>query len=260
MSYLERIKKLSTYSHLPNFAVLSSNKLYLPNSNHRYTVLGKWSLEWINSNKCAIGIVEGDTNSNILFQITSCYECTDDETPFQLVPKEIFTKFWNKVYQNDPFLSYIHIYVSNFYQSSPLVSPKSRLVITKDSDEPINTARTIQLTGSDQVTVRSQTVNTNNDQVTVGLSNRVKTIDLPIVEKPKEETKKENADNFQVCKTDKPDVYHVYQSNKYISTCLIPNMKTSRYMQDLFETKQIGEMVYMNMKLHINTNKYYPII
>jgi hypothetical protein len=73
-------------------------------------------------------------------------------------------------------------------------------------------------------------------------------------------SKEETCDKFQVCKTDKPDVYHVYQSNKYVSTCLISNMKTSLHMQNVFEHKQISEMVTMNMKLHVNTNKYYPII
>jgi len=66
--------------------------------------------------------------------------------------------------------------------------------------------------------------------------------------------------SFYVCKTDKPDVYHVYQHKKYLSTCLIPNMKTSRYMQSVFEDKSSNDMVSMNMKLHTNTNRYYPVI
>ena len=84
---------------------------------------------------------------------------------------------------------------------------------------------------------------------------------IPVVSTPKNQPKEEKpGDKFQVCKTDKPDVYHVHQSNKYISTCLISNMKTSLYMQNVFDHKQISEMVTMNMKLHVNTNKYYPII
>lgn len=246
MSYLERIKKLSTYSHLPNFAILSKNKLYLPNSTNQYTILGKWGLDWIESNRCAVGIVEQDNYSNISFQITSCYECTDDETAFQLVPKPIFVDYWNRVYQNDPFLSYINVYVSNFYQSSPMVSPKN---VVKDLPDPTAVISKVRnmITSAIQVLEKPEKPETPKAQEVV--KPKEKTIDL-----------QEPGNKLQVCKTDKPDVYHVYQSNKYVSTCLIPNMKTSRYMQDLFETKQIGEMVTMNMKLHANTSKYYPII
>jgi hypothetical protein len=275
MSYLEQIKKLSTYSHLPNFAILSKNKLYLPNSDNQYTILGKWSLNWIHSNRCAIGTVEQDDYQNITFQVTSCYECTDDEAIFKLVPKEIFTEFWKRVYQHDPLLSYIHINISEYYQSSPILSPlrvdsverdllKSSKPQIIEVTEPVkeSTKELIEQTGGSRI-----------NKKTVYDQPKEKTIDL--VPSPKNQPKEESgkscmavkdchktlsADTFQVCKTDKPDVYHVHQRNKYVSTCLIPNMKTSRYMQDLFEDKQNGEMITMNMKLHVNTNKYYPII
>ena len=281
MSYLERIKKLSTYSHLPNFAILSKNKLYLPNSNNKYIVLGKWSLDWIHSNKCAIGTVEQDTFNNILFQITSCYECTDNETPFQLVSKNIFTEFWNRVYHQDPLLSYIHINISEFYQSSPIVSvdsnrdlalksqpmadlplrsqpmadlpklpksPKPNIVYVKEVDTPVKGL--IETTGGSRINARTVFESAKHQP-----QPKEKIIDTV-----KQPVKEETLDKFQVCKTDKPDVYHVYQNNKYVSTCLISNMKTSLHMQNVFEHKQIGEMVTMNMKLHVNTNKYYPII
>ena len=287
MSYLEQIKKLSTYSHLPNFAILSKNKLYLPNSDNQYTILGKWSLDWIHSNRCAIGTVEQDDYQNITFQITSCYECTDDDTTFKLVPKHIFIEFWNRVYHHDPLLSYIFINISEFYQSSPIVSPLSTKPKIQVSE--VNTVPSkglIEVSGGSRINARSA----YNSQLSAHISSgnqrdspkyqqkekistpkyqplpKEKTIDIvPVVPSPKnqpkeEKPKEEIGDKFQVCKTDKPDVYHVYQSNKYVSTCLIPNMKTSRYMQDMFEDKQTGEMVTMNMKLHVNTNKYYPII
>lgn len=276
MSYLEKIKKLSTYSHLPNFAILSNNKLYLPNSDNQYTILGKWSLDWIHSNRCAIGTVEQDPHDNITFQITSCYECTDGDTTFQLVPKHIFTEFWNRVYHHDSLLSYIHINISEFYQSSPIVSPVS----TKPN------IQVSEVSGGSRINLRTAYDSPKHQMEKTSTSKyqpppKEKTIDIektsfsvkkftdefhmvPVVStptnQPKEEKPKESGDKFQVCKTDKPDVYHVHQSNKYVSTCLIPNMKTSRYMQDMFEDKQIGEMVTMNMKLHVNTNKYYPII
>jgi hypothetical protein len=274
MSYLEQIKKLSTYSHLPNFAILSNNKLYLPNSDNQYTILGKWSLDWIHSNRCAIGIVEQDSHNNITFQITSCYECTDGDTTFQLVPKDIFTEFWNRVYHHEPLLSYIHINISEFYQSSPVASPKStkpKIVTVNEVTRPI-----IKVSSNSSINARhiydspkhkeiKQDPNAIIDKVRNIITSTIQVLerqDKPETPKPKEKTidLPDSGEKFQVCKTDKPDVYHVHQNNKYVSTCLIPNMKTSRYMQDTFEDKQIGEMVTMNMKLHVNTNKYYPII
>jgi hypothetical protein len=261
MSYLEQIKKLSTYSHLPNFAILSNNKLYLPNSDNQYTILGKWSLDWIHSNRCAIGTVEQDPHDNITFQITSCYECTDGNTTFQLVSKDIFTEFWNRVYHHEPLLSYIHINISEYYQSSPIVSPKSTKPLIIQVTEPVKASikNLIEVTGSSRIDTKTVYESTLSSPPVADLPKykpqpKEKTIDTII--SPKEET----CDKFQVCKTDKPDVYHVYQSNKYISTCLISNMKTSLHMQNVFEHKQISEMVTMNMKLHVNTNKYYPII
>ena len=289
MSYLEQIKKLSTYSNLPNFAILSNNKLYLPNSDNQYTILGKWSLDWIHSNRCAIGTVEQDPYNNITFQITSCYECTDGNTTFELIPKDIYTEFWNRVYHHDPLLSYIHINISEFYQSSPIVSLKSTkspiIQITEPTKEPIKGL--IEVTGGSHIgaktvyespkhQIREKTISPKYQP-----QPKEKIIDTVIIPKEvKEQTGKSclteqvtlsgksclteqvtlSGDKFQVCKTDKPDVYHVYQSNKYVSTCLISNMKTSLHMQNVFEHKQISEMVTMNMKLHVNTNKYYPII
>ena len=275
MTYLEKIKQLSTYSHLPNFAILSNNKLYLPNSDNQYTILGKWSLDWIHSNRCAIGTVEQEPNDNITFQITSCYECTDGDTAFKLVPKDIFTEFWNRVYHHDPLLSYIYINISEFYQSSPIVSPKltistkPNIVYVKEVDTIPSVKGCIEVTGSSRISAKT-VYESSKQQISPKYQPqpKEKTIDTVITpknqpkeEKPKEEKpKEETVDKFQVCKTDKPDVYHVYQSNKYVSTCLIPSMKTSLYMQNVFENKQIGEMVTMNMKLHVNTNKYYPIV
>ena len=270
MTYLEKIKQLSTYSHLPNFAILSNNKLYLPNSDNQYTILGKWSLDWIHSNRCAIGTVEQDPHGNITFQVTSCYECTDGDTTFQLVPKENFTEFWNRVYHHDPLLSYIYINISEFYQSSPIVSPKltistkPNIVYVKEVDTIPSVKGCIEVTGSSRISAKT-VYESSKQQISPKYQPqpKEKTIDTVITPKnqpKKEKPQEETVDKFQVCKTDKPDVYHVYQSNKYVSTCLIPSMKTSLYMQNIFENKQIGEMVTMNMKLHVNTNKYYPII
>ena len=115
------------------------------------------------------------------------------------------------------------------------------------------------------ITAKGNTKNAIIDKVRNTITSAIQVLERqekPETPKPKEKTidLPDSGEKFQVCKTDKPDVYHVHQSNKYVSTCLIPNMKTSRYMQDTFEDKQIGEMVTMNMKLHVNTNKYYPII
>ena len=230
MSFLQKIKKQSTYGHLPNFGVLSKNKLYLPNSSISHCVLGKWSLGWIDSDRYLLGLVEQDQFSNITFKITSCYEFDDDEQ-LKLISLSEFSGYWSRVYTHDPYLSLIHITISEYYQSNQTATPQK---IIKDTDVP-------------------------NTPIKKQVEHKI-ILDSPPKQPRFSEVKAEvkTECSFKVCKTDKPDVYHVYQNGKYSSTCLIPNMKTSRYMQDLFEHKNIGETVPMDMKLHEKTGKYYP--
>ena len=243
MSCLERIKQ---HSNLPNFGILSKTKLYLPNANIQHNILGKWSLDWIDSDRCVIGFVEQDQSQNITFEITGCYEIMNDN--LTLINKSDFLLYWSGVFTYDPFLSIINITISDSYLKSDIkenntfepmknilsgnrlgekTNPKP-LIIENSKEE----SRPVKIKSPKPVFVEAKKV-------------KEKVIDLP-------------TNSYQVCKTDKPDVYHVFQNKKYISTCLIPNMKTSRYMQELFEHKQIDEMVSMDMKLHINTNRYYP--
>ena len=231
MSCLERIKQ---HSNLPNFGILSKTKLYLPNTNIQHSILGKWSLDWIDSDRCVIGFVEQDQSQNITFEITGCYEIMNDN--LTLINKSDFLLYWSRVFSYEPFLSIINITISDSYLKNTL--DPANMLVQKTNPKPLiieNTkeeSRSVKIKSPKPVFVEAKKV-------------KEKVIDLPI-------------NSFQVCKTDKPDVYHVFQNKKYISTCLIPNMKTSRYMQDLFEHKQIDEMVNMDMKLHVNTNRYYP--
>jgi hypothetical protein len=66
---------------------------------------------------------------------------------------------------------------------------------------------------------------------------------------------------FQVCKTEKPDVYHVYLKGQHVSSCLIPNIKISKFMYDFFEHKNLYQLVSMkNLTLHEKSGKYIPYI
>ena len=63
----------------------------------------------------------------------------------------------------------------------------------------------------------------------------------------------------EVCKTDKPDVYHVYLKGQHVSSCLIPNIKISKFMYELFEHKNLYQLVAMkNLTLHEKSGKYIP--
>ena len=234
MSFIQMIKKQSTYGHLPNFGVLSKNKLYLPNSSISHCILGKWSLDWIHSDRYLLGLVEQDQFSNITFKITSCYEFVDDDS-LKLIGLSEFSGYWTRVYTYDPYLSLIHITISEYYQSNDNITPQK--VIKNISEVPNAPLKKIVETK----------IMKDSPPKPPRFSDTV-----PVNIKETEEIV------FKVCKTDKPDVYHVYQNGKYTSTCLIPNMKTSLYMQDLFENKNIGETVKMDMKLHEKTGKYYP--
>jgi hypothetical protein len=225
---METIKKQSPYSHLPNFAILSKNKLYLPNLSTSSTILGKWSLEWINSDRYLLGFVEQDDHENVFYQITSCYEFINDNV-LQLIPKNEFTVYWNQVYKHEPLLTLIKLNISDFYSSNGANINIVKEVIEKPCSE--------------------------KQVVTKPL------IEKQTVSKPKK-IKEKIIDNYEftVAKTEKPDVYYVYKENNHISTCLISTLKISRYMQDVFEHKNVGERIPMNLKLHEGTKKYIPLI
>jgi hypothetical protein len=225
---METIKKQSPYSHLPNFAILSKNKLYLPNLSTSSTILGKWSLEWINSDRYLLGFVEQDDHENVFYQITSCYEFINDNV-LQLIPKNEFTVYWNQVYKHEPLLTLIKLNISDFYSSNGANINIVKEVIEKPCSEKVVIEKPL---------IEKQTVS-----------------------KPKK-IKEKVIDNYEftVAKTEKPDVYYVYKENNHISTCLISTLKISRYMQDVFEHKNVGERIPMNLKLHEGTKKYIPLI
>jgi hypothetical protein len=239
MAYLETVKKQSTYGHLPNFAILSKTKLYLPNSQIQHNVLGKWSLDWIDSDRYVLGFIQQDEHGNIIFYITACYEFVN-EGELQLITRLEFIQYWPKMYKPDPVLSLIHFIVFDNYQSK-----LPNITITSNVKPVVET----------QVVEQKPTVTKDLPKVIEEKPKATKDLPKVIEQKPKA-TKP--ALEFSVCKTDKPDVYHVYKNSKYVSTCLIPNMKTSKYMQDLFENKGVNDMIPMDMKLHEKSGKYYP--
>jgi hypothetical protein len=234
MAYLDIIKKQSTYSHLPNFAVLSKTKLYLPNSQIQHNVLGKWSLEWTDSDRYVLGYIQQDEHENVIFYITACYEFFK-EGELQLITRLEFIEYWSKMYKPDNFLSLIHFIVSDTYQSKlPNITIKTSVNEETFVEKPVAKKAVIQNPYTEQEVVQKPLAKQEVAQ--------------------KATTKLE----FSVCKTDKPDVYHVYKNKKYVSTCLIPNLKTSKYMQDLFENKGVNDMIPMDMKVHEKSGKYYP--
>lgn len=230
MTHMENIKKQSSYSHLPNFAILSKNKLYLPNLSTSSTILGKWSLEWINSDRYLLGFVEQDDHENVFYQITSCYEFINDNQ-LQLIPKNEFTTYWNRVYKHEPLLTLIKLNISEFYSSN------GANIIVKEDKQVV-----------EKPLIEKQVV-------------EKPLIVKQVVEKPKKLKEKViDSYEFTVAKTEKPDVYYVYKGNNYISACLISTLKISLYMQDVFEHKNVGERIPMDLKLHEGTKKYIPLI
>ena len=240
MTHMENIKKQSSYSHLPNFAILSKNKLYLPNLSTSSTILGKWSLEWINSDRYLLGFVEQDDHENVFYQITSCYEFINDNQ-LQLIPKNEFTTYWNRVYKHEPLLTLIKLNISEFYSSN------GANIIVKEDKQVVEKPLIVKQVIEKQV-VEKQVV-------------EKPCIEKQVIEKPKKLKEKViDSYEFTVAKTEKPDVYYVYKGNNYISACLISTLKISLYMQDVFEHKNVGERIPMDLKLHEGTKKYIPLI
>ena len=68
--------------------------------------------------------------------------------------------------------------------------------------------------------------------------------------------------NFKIIKTIKPDIYELYLNNETKSSIIkhsyasIPNIKTSKWLKELFEKK---EDIMVECKLNKNFNKWVPI-
>ncbi len=263
MSYLETVKKQSPHGHLPNFAILSKNKLYLPNVCTSTTILGKWSLEWIDSDRFVIGFVEQDDGQNISFNITSCYEFVK-QSELKLINRHDFIDYWNRVYKHEPLLTLVKIVISDYYNSNGSNIVISEKVVQKEetvarkSVTPETVARksvtpeTVARKPVAEETVARKSVTPETVARKKGEVN---------AKKPQTKLKEKVIDSFEftVSKTEKPDVYYVYKDNKQISSCLISNLKTSLYMQNVFEHKNIGERIGMNLKLHESTKRYIPV-
>jgi hypothetical protein len=244
MSYLETVKKQSPHGHLPNFAILSKNKLYLPNVSTSTIILGKWSLEWIDSERFVIGFVEQDDCQNVSFKITSCYEFIK-ENELQLINRHEFIDYWNRVYKHEPLLTLLQIVISDYYTSNG-----SNIIFGEVQKEEV----VYKSPPKEEVVYKSP------PKEEVVYKSPLK--EEVVYKKPQKPYKEKVIDSFEftVSKTEKPDVYYVYKEGKQISSCLISNLKTSRYMQDVFEHKNIGECIGMNLKLHESTKRYIPVI
>jgi hypothetical protein len=212
---MDHFRQQSTYGHLPNFGMLFEKNLYLPNTTNvpiMYPILGVWNGEWDTTHKnVLVGVVQQDTDSNIYFLITACYQMAQcsfhDWSNATLVPKHIFADYWPTQYLFDPLLSVVQLFMADFYVVSaplPPPPPPAPIAATAAAAEP---------------------------------------------------------ECCYVCKTEKPDVYHVYLQGQHVSSCLIPNIKISKFMYDFFEHKNLYQLVAMkNLTLHEKSGKYIPYL
>ena len=273
MSYLEIVKKQSPYGHLPNFAILSKNKLYLPNVCTSTTILGKWSLKWIDSERFVIGFVEQDDCQNISFNITSCYEFIKD-CELKLINRHDFIDYWRSVYKHEPLLTPVQILISDYYNSNGstiLISEKQKEEVVHKSlpkeevvHKSVSSETVVHKSFPKEEVVhkslpKEEVVHKSVSSETVVHKSLPKEV---VTKKPQKSLKEKVIDTFEftVSKTEKPDVYYVYKDGLQISTCLISNLKTSLYMQDVFEHKNINERIGMVLKLHETTKRYIPVI
>jgi hypothetical protein len=243
---MDHFRTRSTYGHLPNFGMLFEKKLYLPNTTvvpGGHVVLGKWSIHWDNTHKHLLaGTVQQDPCGNLTFLITECFEIThctfQDYSKAPLVPQEVFANYWAAMYQFDPMLSLIQIRVSDFY--SRVGSAGSAGPVSYSQAGPVSYSQA----GSPEPPPKKQKETPKQAQQ---------------IPKPPPPPPPPPMDYF-VCKTDKPDVYHVLSAQgQYVSSCLIPNMKISKCMDNLFEHKKIHEPVRMpNLTRHEKSGKFIP--
>lgn len=277
--YLENFKKLGTVSYLPKFAIIHFNNftniLYLPNQNTEMKLLGKWSSNWYSSDSFLIGHIEQDNKRNIIFVICAYYRFNKDI--LENFSRIDFKKFWDEHYMNDLFITPFHFLLSTDFISE---NHKINSIIPSNSNKDIPTTnqksyREENTKNNYKETIMSRSGCSSTHNVTSVKekykNNKYKfdecVISEPTIYKNREEinTKLINVDKnvhtkYLVCKTDKPEIYHVYNQNKYLATCLIPNIKTSQYMNSVFENLSIGKFIELSLKLHDKSNKYIPII
>jgi hypothetical protein len=137
-----------------------------------------------------------------------------------------------------------------------------------DSSEPEPKSITVSPSSTLESSPKSMSSSENSDSPILkplkspSSKKPIKTIDSLTPKANSELVSKSDKSNiYLVCKTDKPDVYWVYNKDKeYISTCLIPNIKTSKYMNDLFSSKATNNFLELELKYHEKTSKYIPVI
>ncbi len=263
MNHLEVFKKLTTICYLPKFSIIHfkefSNILYLPNQGTNIKILGKWSSNWYSNENYIIGHLEQDSKKNIIFNICAYYEVKKDT--LEQISKESFIVRWNTNYKHDYFLMPIHFIISENFIEDNYTKPiiHNNKLIEKPICKPINKPISKPIMKEKTIDCLIDITPKENKEVKTEVKYEVK---LEIKPEVKVEVKLEEKDKvlFKVCKTDKPEIYHVYNNGKQISTCLIPNIKTSKYMNILFEEKDIGEFIELEMRLHEKSGKYIPFI
>jgi hypothetical protein len=245
-NYLEDFKTFTNIYYLPHFSILyfpnldkseTSNKqniLYLPNLDSKYTILGKWSRNWYKKEKILLGYIEQDEHQNIIFYIKSAFEFFDSN--LISIPQDSFQEIWEKNYIHDPILNILFFNTKEFDKQNEK-SLKEK-IIYEDSSSETSTFSSDKSSNYSDIDISSE---------------------KSFIKLDKESSSDQQ--EYYVSKTDKPDVYWVYDDKyKYISSCLIPNIKTSKYMNSLFSSKQPQEYIKLKLKLHQKTNKYIPIV
>ncbi len=272
MKHLETFRTLTSISYLPKFSIIHFNKfvntLYLPNQNMEMSLLGKWSSSWYSKESFLVGHLEQDSKKNVIFNICAYYRVNDSDY-LESFSKQSFESDWNKHFIVDIFLTPIHFITCDKF-------------INNTSNNKINTVlekvKPISVVIPDvQVTMKEKVIDSPvfipsiimKDDFSTSSQNSLISIQTEDSESTEKVTKSfykqsepisTNYSTYLVCKTDKPEIYHVYNDKQYVSTCLIPNIKTSKFMNSTFEHLPIGKCVELKLKLHEKSNKYIPVI
>jgi hypothetical protein len=266
--HLETFRKYTDISYLHHFAIIYTNNykniLYFPNLDIEYNILGKWGSNWYNKSKYILGHIEQDDYQNIIFIINVCYNVSDGED-IEHLDYITFSSLWKQYYTSDPLLNIVNFYISETNYFNTDIRIKRNLFLDSSEPEPKSITVSPSLTlESSPKSMSSSSSESSNFPILKSPSSKkpIKTIDSLTPKANTELVGKSDKPNvYLVCKTDKPDVYWVYNKDKeYISTCLIPNIKTSKYMNDLFSSKATNNFLELELKYHEKTSKYIPVI
>lgn len=143
--------------------------------------------------------------------------------------------------------------------------PKFRDILFNFDDSLISNTRKIKFSEEnkfiDNIDNNNNNINSNSNMIHTVNTNMNANTNINVKDtEPDTSTSIINNKVFSVEKTDKPDVYNLYDDSKHIGIACVPTLKVSKFLRQTFENVNLMEKVKMDCEYNGNfTNKWIPI-